>query len=95
MILRYTSPAMREVDEAFEWYKARNPEAAYHFMDALDLTAQRVIRYPHIAPENADGIRRPTFMVSRMHSVTRSRTTRSWCMPLATRAAAPITSMKD
>jgi toxin ParE1/3/4 len=58
MILRYTSPALREVDEAFAWYEARNPDAAYRFMDALDQTAKRISRYPYVSPANADGVRR-------------------------------------
>lgn len=44
--LRVRPRALREIDEAFEWYPKRSPVAASEFLEELDLVLAQIVAAP-------------------------------------------------
>ena len=50
--------AQTEIDEAFEWYRARSPQAAADFLDAVDRSIDAIVAAPEQFPVVRGRLRR-------------------------------------
>ena len=56
--LKFSSRALRETDEAQEWYELQNPGLGEEFIAAMDLQLKRLEQAPLLYAEVIPGVRR-------------------------------------
>jgi plasmid stabilization system protein ParE len=56
--LRIRSEAQQEINEAFEWYFARSPEAAEAFLAEIETSLQQIVSHPRLYPIFSENTRR-------------------------------------
>ena len=61
MEIRFLSLANREVDDAVQWYDAREEDLSREFLDELDRVVRLVRRYPYAGTQVEPEIRRFLF----------------------------------
>jgi plasmid stabilization system protein ParE len=61
MEIRFLSLANREVDDAVNWYEARESDLSSEFLDELDRVVRLVRRYPYAGSQVVPEIRRFLF----------------------------------
>jgi plasmid stabilization system protein ParE len=61
MEIRFLSLANREVDDAVNWYEAREADLSSEFLDELDRVVRLVRRYPYAGNQVGPEVRRFLF----------------------------------
>lgn len=48
MILRYTERAATDIELAFEWYESQRTGLGFEFLDCVEASIQKILRFPEM-----------------------------------------------